>query len=1000
MPTRTLLASFMAICLVFSAQAQKIPLTHEVYDDWKSIQSVNISNDGTWAAYRIAPQVGDAVLQIRNLNTDEVITVDRVSNYRFSANGQYLAAEIKPAYDSTRMMKLKKVASSKMPKDSLYVITLASGEINKVARVKNYQLPADSENWVAWHHEKPAKASKKKEEKAEEEKKEETPEPEASEKKKGKGKKKKARGKRKKKGAEAEEETVEEEKKEKKPKSRSKGTELVLMNMATGESRSFEGVMDYLLSKDGAYLYFEKDKAHKESPSGVFALNTATGVIDTLSTGLTDYKKMEADESGKQLAFLATDSKKSDDDKIFSLMYWKAGEAEARAVADSTTAGLPADWMVSDKGDVNFSYSGERLFVGLAPKPIKYAYEEDSTLLKEDRPDVDVWVYNDPYVQPMQKNNLGREKNRTYAALVDLANEQLIPIETPMLQDVNIYSREDHDYYLATDDSPYRVQFTWDVQLPSDVYKVDAATGEAELLIEGIKGYSSLSPGGKYVLIYNLEDSHWYSLEVASKNLINLTEGLPVTFANELHDSPSLANPNGAAGWADNDAAVYLYDRYDIWKVDPSGKAKATNVTKGKGRDGKIRYRHVRLDREATTINTDEPAVVSVFNEWTKASGYARVDFANGSEPETLVVEDMRVYGLTKAKNADRVMVRKSTYREYPEVYVANDLDMTGLKKLSEVGKQIEPYNWGTAELIEFESGYDGEVMQAVLYKPENFDPNKKYPMIVYFYERLSQTLHSHRSPAPSASTVNIPYYVSNDYLVLVPDIKYEIGHPGRSAMNHVIPATKAVVAKGFVNEDKMAIQGQSWGGYQVAHIVTRTDMFAAAGAGAPVSNMTSAYGGVRWGSGMSRMFQYEKTQSRIGGTLWEKPELYTENSPIFHVPKINTPLFIMHNDADGAVPWYQGIEFYMSLRRLQKPAWMVVYNKEAHNLRQRKNRKDLSMRMGQFFDHFLKDAPMPQWMYGLPATLKNRTLGYELVEEPTEKPEEGAKIELEKKGN
>ena len=222
---------------------------------------------------------------------------------------------------------------------------------------------------------------------------------------------------------------------------------------------------------------------------------------------------------------------------------------------------------------------------------------------------------------------------------------------------------------------------------------------------------------------------------------------------------------------------------------------------------------------------------------------------------------------------------------------------------------------------------------------------------------------------------------MSNDYLVLVPDIKYEIGHPGRSAMNHVVPATRAVMKMGFVDDDKMAIQGQSWGGYQVAHIVTRTNLYAAAGAGAPVSNMTSAYGGVRWGSGMSRMFQYEKTQSRIGATLWEKPELYIENSPLFHVPNIETPLFIMHNDADGAVPWYQGIEFYMSLRRLQKPAWMVVYNDEDHNLRKRKNKKDLSIRMGQFFGHYLKGTPMPVWMAkGLPAILKNRTLRYELT--------------------
>jgi dipeptidyl aminopeptidase/acylaminoacyl peptidase len=476
---------------------------------------------------------------------------------------------------------------------------------------------------------------------------------------------------------------------------------------------------------------------------------------------------------------------------------------------------------------------------------------------------------------------------------------------------------------------------------------------------------------------------------------------MDVSFANELHDSPSLAGSYGIAGWAPSDEAIYINDRYDIWKFEPEGQRAAVNLTNGNGRANKLTYRYQRLDRDEDFINFREKAVLSVFNEWTKASGYAYGSMDDPMTPTEIVMKDMSVYGLNKAKDADRVLVRMSTYEEYPEVYAANSVEMDGLKKLTDMDAQEDPYNWGTAELVEFESGYDGEIMQAILYKPENFDPNKKYPLIAYFYERRSNSLHSHPSPAPSASTVNIPYFVSNDYLVLVPDIKYEDGRPGKSAMDHVVPATKAVVAKGFVDESKMAIQGQSWGGYQVAHIVTQTDMYAAAGAGAPVSNMTSAYGGVRWGSGMSRMFQYEKTQSRIGGTLWDKFDLYIENSPLFGVPNIKTPLFIMHNDADGAVPWYQGIEFYMALRRLQKPSWMVVYNDEAHNLRQRKNRKDLSVRMGQFFDHYLKGAPMPEWMaYGLPATLKGRTLRYDLVDEQTEeKIKEGESLKLENSG-
>ncbi len=981
---RKTLFTLSLICLVSLAFAQKKPLTHDVYDDWKSIASVSISNDGVWAGYRINPQVGDATLELKNLNTNESITIDRVSRYAFSANGQYVAAEVKPAYLEERELKLKKTALSKMPKDSLYIINLNSGDIKKVARVKNYQLPSESEEWIAWIHEKPLKGTKKKAEEKDTEKEEPVVE----------GKKRKRRNK-KKEEPKKEEETAPEAPKD--PRAKSKGTELVLYNLKSGETKSITGVVDYTLTDKGNRLFFEYDEVDSLNPAGIHAMNTANGQMTTLNEGMTEYKKMSTDDAGNQIAFFATANTKDDDHKYFSLMHWKAGNTSATIVADTTTAGVPENWMVSDNSNIRFSESGERVYFGTAPRPFEYAYEADTTLLKDDRPDVDVWSYNDPYIQPMQKLQAGREKNRSYDVMLDTQTGKLVQLAGPDLESVTIDLRSDRDFVLAMNDQPYRTQMTWDTQIPRDFYKISTATGDAELLIKGAKGFPSLSPGGNYLTWHNGEDGHWYMMSVASGNIKNLTEGMSVSFSNELHDSPSLAGSYGSPGWTDNDGAFFLYDRYDIWRFDPKGGS-PVNVTNNFGRENKITMRYQRLDREARTISTEGRATLSAFNEWTKASGFVTADMMGSANPQIVVMEDMSIGGLMKAKNADRVLVRKSTYEEYSEVYAANGLDMSGIRKLSNVGAQEDPYNWGTAELIEFDNTFDGETMQAILYKPENFDPNKKYPMIAYFYERRSNSLHSHPSPAPSASTINIPYYVSNDYLVLVPDIKYELGHPGRSAMNHVVPATKAVMAMGFVDEDNMAIQGQSWGGYQVAHMVTRTNLYKAAGAGAPVVNMTSAYGGVRWGSGMSRMFQYEKTQSRLGATLWDRQDLYIENSPLFRVPDIETPLFIMHNDADGAVPWYQGIEFYMSLRRLQKPAWLVSYNDEAHNLRRRKNRKDLSIRMAQFFNHYLKGEPMPEWMaYGLPAKLKGRTLRYDLVDETKEKVTEGESLKLEK---
>ena len=333
---------------------------------------------------------------------------------------------------------------------------------------------------------------------------------------------------------------------------------------------------------------------------------------------------------------------------------------------------------------------------------------------------------------------------------------------------------------------------------------------------------------------------------------------------------------------------------------------------------------------------------------------------------------------ITKAKDKDVYLFQKSNFNTSPDLYVTTNLWKSN-KKLTDINPQMKDYLWGTPELFSWTS-FAGVPLNGIIYKPENFDETKKYPLMIYFYDKHSDELYRYMSPAPSASTVNIPFFSSRGYIVFTPDIDYTVGQPGEDAYNAIVSGAEALSKNKWVDKDNMAIQGQSWGGYQVAYLITKTDMFKAAGAGAPVSNMTSAYGGIRWESGNSRQSQYERGQSRLGSTLSDSLQTYIDNSPLFFANKVNTPLLIMHNDNDGAVPWYQGIELFMSLRRLEKPVWMLQYNNEAHNLMERRNRKDLSIRLQQFFDHYLKGDPAPMWMTrGVPATQKGKDWGLDL---------------------
>jgi dipeptidyl aminopeptidase/acylaminoacyl peptidase len=322
-------------------------------------------------------------------------------------------------------------------------------------------------------------------------------------------------------------------------------------------------------------------------------------------------------------------------------------------------------------------------------------------------------------------------------------------------------------------------------------------------------------------------------------------------------------------------------------------------------------------------------------------------------------------------------LIRRMTVSEYPEIRVLDSLYKYE-KVISKTNPQQANYNWASVELVKWKA-YDGTLLEGLLYKPEDFDSQKKYPLMLYYYELNSDNLYNHQAPRPSASTINPTEYASAGYLVFIPDIRYVPGKPAKSAFNSIMSATDYLIKNYPVDSTRMGLQGQSWGGYQTAQLITMTKRYAAAMAGAPVGNMFSAYGGIRWGSGLNRQFQYESQQSRIGKTIWEAPELYVENSPLFHLPKVTTPLLIMHNDKDGAVPWYQGIELYNGMRRLGKPCWLLNYNEDDHNLTKLPYKIDLSIRMRQFFDHYLQGKPTPLWMKdGIPAIDKGQKFGYE----------------------
>ena len=747
------------------------------------------------------------------------------------------------------------------------------------------------------------------------------------------------------------------------------GAALVVRDLDTGDERRFDHAVSYAFAGGGSVLYYAAS-GEDGAADGVFRV-ARSGAAETVVSGEGRYVQLAVSDEGAA-AFLSDRDDREAGAPAFSL--YTAGDGAASARVAPGAEALPDGWAPSVHGEVSFSGSGARVLFHSAPRP-QPELEDDTP--EDERVQVDIWNWKDPLLQPMQLVQLEDELERSYQAVLELESGRVVQLATRDLPDVTVAGDGDGAVAMGVSGLPYRPLVSWEGGYV-DLYAVDVADGSRRQVAERVRGQGSLSPGGGYITRWDGVRRIWVAIDTGSGEEIDLTGGIDAGFHNVLDDRPDLPGSYGSAGWTADDAAFLVYDRHDVWAVDPTRSAAPRNLTRSAGGASGARFRYVDLDTTDPVVPSGE-VYLSSFDLADKSSGLWRGDFGQGGAPERLIAGDARYADLLRAQNAEVFVYTRSTFEEFSDLWVAGP-ELDDGRKVSDANPQQADYRWGTAELVEWTSA-DGTPLQGILYKPEGFDSSQQYPMMVYFYERSSDGLHGYTAPAPGGSSINRSFYVSRGYLLFVPDIPYRDGYPGESALDAVVPGVLDLMSEGFVDPDRIGVQGHSWGGYQIAYMVTRTDLFAAAEAGAPVSNMTSAYGGIRWQSGRSRAVQYERGQSRIGGSLWEYPLRFIENSPIFTADKINTPLLMMHNDEDGAVPWYQGIELFVALRRLEKPVWMLNYNGEAHGLRQRHNQKDWAIRMQQFFDHYLKGAPAPVWMEeGVPATMKGKTLGLELT--------------------
>lgn len=927
------------------AQPAKAPRPIELADSlaWKRIGSPTVSSDGQWFAHKLTPNEGDSELVLRRLSDGKEwrFPIGESQGFgggpgfgggsadvAFSDDSKWFAFTISPTFkEGKRLRKERKPLQNKVA-----LVNLATEKKVEFEKVRRFSFSAENSAWIALHRYgadapagPPAGAA-----------------------------------------APAAGATPAAE--------RATGSDLILHELATSNELNIGNVADFAFNKKGDWLAWTID-ANEKIGNGIQARNMANGAVLPLDNDKAVYRGLNWTEKGEALAAVKGVEDKGFEDKLYSVVAvngFAKGMPQKTVFDPREDKEFPAGLTISPNRPPTWTEDFSGLMFGIhevkrkkggdkaeppagAPAAAMRRPQED----EPEKPDLVLWHWKDGRLQSQQQVEEPRDKNFSYLATYRVADKKFIRLADAEVRTVTAAPKQ--KFGIGFDNREYETIGSLDGRRYQDIYVVDLKTGARKLAVKKSRWNFGPSPDGTRFLYH--DDGHFFVYDMASGQATNITQKVPSVFWDQEDDHNVVKPPTNVIGWAKDGASVLLSDEWDIWNVPVQG-GQATNLT-GNGKKEKIRYQtRFRIDPEEKGIDLASAMYVRAYGEWTKKAGIGLIE--NGKPGVKMLLWDDAGFGsLVKAKKADAWFYTRETHQDAPDFYATNAMLADG-KKITTANAQQKDFLWSSgAKLIDYTSA-KGDKLQGALFLPANYQPGKSYPTIVYIYEKLSQGLNNYT--VPTYNGFNKTTYTSNGYAVLMPDIVYKVNDPGMSAVWCVLPALEAAIKTGIVDKDHVGIQGHSWGGYQTSFLVTQTNAFAAAIAGAPLTEMITMYNSIYWNSGGSNMAIFESSQGRFTGSPLDVPEAYMRNSPITHAKNVKTPLVILHNDKDGAVDFTQGIFYYNTLRRLQKPVVMLQYKGENHGLRVPANMKDYTVRMREFFDHYLMGKPAPKWwMDGVP---------------------------------
>lgn len=919
----------------------KKALTIKDADTWRSIRTAVLSNDGKWFAHRVSPAEGDGEVVLRTIADGKETKYPSgggSGQLQFSFDSKWLAFSITPYVKPGGPPGMPK------PKSKLVLINTATAEKTELEGVSSCEFAGEGATHIVYRKNSEAPAAA-------------TPTilpgivPATS-----------AAG--------------------------HTGTDLVLRQLATGVEMVLGNVADYSFDKKGQWLVTTIDAAGQVG-NGVYLNDLKTGALYPVESAKGVYRGISWNEDRN--AFTVT---KSVDDTGYEtkwlsvLGFTNLGPTPTKTVYDpKSDKEFPAGMAISVNRTASWSDSLDAFTFGIAerkkkdeskpavsagtkPADTKPAEKKDEPK-KEDaaaaskaaattpntpKPDLVIWHWKDERLQPMQQVQAANDKQQTYTAMYRLKDKKFMRLADETVKSVTPVAKQ--RYAVGRDTKPYEYMGNLDGRRYADIYVTDLNTGVRKKVLTKNRFMFSNSPAGNHFLYF--DDGQFFAYDMAAGKAINLTGSITSTSFYDEEDDHNVAKPpRFPLGWARDGSVVILSDGWDLWAVKTDGTG-GKNIT-GNGKSDRIRYQGITQYEAESKPGYDfsKPLYVNMYGEWTKKSGVGRID-PNTTSVKPLLWADCSYGTPFKARNADVFAFTRQTAIDSPEYYLT-DASFKDVKKVTDSNPQQKDYLWCSGTKIIDYSGAEGRKLQGTLYLPANYVEGKSYPTVIYIYEKLTQGTHQYTPPSFRGG-FNKSIYTSNGYAVLTPDITYRINDPGKSSIECILPALDAAIKTTVVDGAKVGLHGHSWGGYQTAFAITQTNRLKCAIAGAPLTDLISMYSSVYWNSGSANQPIFESSQGRFTAGYWDEQEAYIRNSPVYYAKNVTTPLLLLHNDKDGAVDFTQGIEYYNTLRRLQKPVVMLQYKGENHGLAKTENQRDYAVRMREFFDHYLMGKPAPEW--------------------------------------